>query len=120
MNRRVPLSLRVELALFLLAVFLFAAPLSWSQAIRPGTNLKEGQELLPEGPGKQTFVQACTVCHALARTTREKFAPEDWDQLVRHMVDIGAPLKDNEIPAVVDYLSKNFAGGPKPVGVVIP
>jgi len=73
----------------------------------------------PEGTGKQIVERACTGCHDFSEFPRVNFDREDWEATVNTMVGGGAPLKDEEIPAVIDYLAANFKGDATP-GVVVP
>jgi hypothetical protein len=64
--------------------------------------------LLPEGPAKHTVESACATCHALTQVTGAGHSPEDWDAVVRKMVNAGAQVRADQIPIIVDYLAKNF------------
>ena len=77
------------------------------------------QSQLPEGSGKQLVESACARCHGVDRVARARFARDDWQDTVNLMVDFGASLAKNDIPVVVEYLTKNFPGEPKPPAVVV-
>ena len=81
---------------------------------------------LPEGEGKQMVERACTACHDFSEFPRVNFDREDWEATVNTMVGGGAPLKEEDVPAVIDYLAANFKGdatpgvaGPGPVKATI-
>ena len=65
---------------------------------------------LPEGAGKKILETACTTCHDLGEVTKFKgfYAKEDWQDVVITMVKYGAPVKESDIPVLVDYLAKAF------------
>jgi len=70
---------------------------------------------LPDGPAKQTVQTVCVQCHSLGHVTGSRLTAGDWEYVVTDMVGRGAPLMEEEIPAVIDYLAKNFG---KPAGKV--
>jgi virginiamycin B lyase len=73
---------------------------------------------LPEGEGKQLVERACTTCHDFSEFPRVNFDREDWEATVNTMVGGGAPLKKEDIAAVIDYLATNFKGVATP-GVAV-
>ena len=63
---------------------------------------------LPEGAGKQIMLEVCTMCHKL-HTIRETGATRDeWEDILVHMLNEGAPLSDDEFPVLLNYLARNF------------
>ena len=99
---------QVARAFLLSTVFLCSGPSGRSQSE------------LPEGNGKATIEAACVQCHDLQRVTRARFTRADWQKVVNNMISYGVPLSEDERAVVTDYLTRNFLGQPKPVGVVIP
>ncbi len=63
---------------------------------------------LPDGPAKQTVETVCATCHALTQVTGAGHSPEDWDAVVRKMMNAGAQIPPEQVSAVIDYLAKNF------------
>jgi cytochrome c5 len=59
-------------------------------------------------PGKAVFQDTCGNCHDLAVTTDQRKSREDWNTTVTRMVSNGAPLSDDQVAQVVDYLAKNY------------
>jgi virginiamycin B lyase len=96
--------------MFVLAALLCSAQLGWSQTQPP----------LPEGAGKETVQKACASCHALSTVTNAGHNREEWTSVLHMMVTAGAPVPKDQIPAVTDYLAKNFPERPAPEAVVIP
>lgn len=70
---------------------------------------------LPDGPARQTVQSVCNQCHSLSYLTNSRMTKSDWEYVVTDMVGRGAPLMEDEIQQVIDYLSANFA---KPTGKV--
>src|SRR5207302_5785512 len=64
---------------------------------------------LPEGPGKATTQKVCGGCHGAEIVIGRQETQEAWGQIVSEMVDRGATGTEDEIYAVVDYLSKYFS-----------
>lgn len=70
---------------------------------------------LPEGSAKQTVQTVCSQCHSLSFVTNSRLTKPDWEYVVTDMIGRGAPLMEDEIQPVIEYLSSNFA---KPAGKV--
>ena len=62
-------------------------------------------EELPEGEGKELVLSACTVCHGLGNITKSKLTTEEWRNVA---YDMDAPLSDEEVDKVAEYLGKFF------------
>jgi virginiamycin B lyase len=95
------------LPLLVAAPFCFSLP-AWSQA------------QLPDGKGKETVQTACVGCHALTTVTNAGHAREGWVTVLHMMVNVGAPVPQDQFATVLDYLAKNFPEKPEPDAVVIP
>jgi cytochrome c5 len=63
---------------------------------------------LPDGPGKAILLNVCTQCHRLDRVRLRGGTRQDWDDLLSHMLNEGAPLSDEEYPILLNYLARNF------------
>jgi len=72
----------------------------------------------PEGPGKQTFVTLCGVCHDHNRA-RAGYTPEGWRTVVRMMLNFGVPIPPDEVGPLTDYLVKSFPERPRPAAGII-
>ena len=68
----------------------------------------ESGKLLPDGPGKDAVAKVCTQCHDTANIRKLRLAKDRWSEKIDDMVDRGAQGSDEEMMAVLDYLSKNF------------
>jgi cytochrome c5 len=63
---------------------------------------------LPEGPGKAVMLNICTMCHTLDRVKARGASREEWDEVLMHMLNEGAPLSDRDYPVLLNYLARNF------------
>jgi len=63
---------------------------------------------LPDGPGKAILLNVCTQCHRLDRVKLRGGTRQDWDDLLSHMLNEGAPLSDEDYPVLLNYLARNF------------
>lgn len=63
---------------------------------------------LPDGPGKPILLNICTQCHTLDRVKNRGSSRAEWDELLMHMLNEGAPLSDNDYPVLLTYLARNF------------
>jgi competence protein ComEA len=66
-------------------------------------------QALPDGPGKDVVQQACSQCHGLRSVAVARHTRQEWDNVVTDMIGRGAAITDNEIPAIVDYLTRSFS-----------
>jgi competence protein ComEA len=63
---------------------------------------------LPAGEGKQTLVKVCGECHGYESIRKLRLSKDDWDQKISDMVVNGARGTDEEMAAILDYLTKTF------------
>jgi cytochrome c5 len=63
---------------------------------------------LPDGKGKELVRMACLDCHDLSPITGAGFSRAEWDTIVKSMADMGANIKREDIPVVVNYLAASF------------
>src|SRR5262245_8896412 len=63
---------------------------------------------LPDGNGKELVQTICTACHDLSPITGAGFDRAGWDSVVNNMRDMGASIKPEEVPVIVNYLTANF------------
>lgn len=75
------------------------------------TLIAQNDALLPEGKGRESVENACTVCHTPDRIMQQALTADQWRSEVRTMIENGASLNDNEWEPVIAYLTRNF--GPK-------
>jgi virginiamycin B lyase len=75
---------------------------------------------LPDGNGKQLVQQNCVSCHDLRRVVISNYSPQEWSNVVNMMKSAGAPLSQEQVAVVTDYLNANFPGKGKPKAVIVP
>jgi competence ComEA-like helix-hairpin-helix protein len=87
-------------------------------ALLAGAPRGGGQDVFPDGPGKDVTVRVCGTCHPPARGASVRLTRSGWRNVITKMVALGAKGTDEELAAVLDYLSANFKGdAPKPVNL---
>src|SRR5690242_1163262 len=69
---------------------------------------------LPDGAGKAETMKICSQCHELERSISLRQDRAGWQETVNKMVGLGAKASDEEVKAIVEYLSTNFAGEQMP------
>jgi len=68
----------------------------------------EEVKALPDGTGKAAVVKICLECHGAYRFRQMRLTQDDWSNKVYDMVEQGAKGGEDELAAVVDYLTRNF------------
>jgi len=68
------------------------------------------QDPLPDGPGKETTVKICGVCHEPQRVASVRLTEDGWQTTIEDMIHRGAKGTDEEFKAVLGYLVTNFKG----------
>ena len=63
---------------------------------------------LPDGAGKPILLNVCTQCHTLDRIKSRGSTRAEWDELLMHMLNEGAPLSNDDYPVLLTYLARNF------------
>ncbi|MBI4464651.1 MAG: PQQ-binding-like beta-propeller repeat protein [Acidobacteria bacterium] len=58
--------------------------------------------------GKELVEARCTLCHDLERAVSMKRPPEEWERIVKEMVNIGMKASPEEIQAILSYLQSQF------------
>ena|SRR5437016_12729419 len=63
---------------------------------------------LPEGPGKDLVIKACTACHGAENFTDKRNTKEEWKAVVQTMIEYGAEVSSEQAEIIINYLTKNF------------
>ena len=66
------------------------------------------QQQLPEGEGKDLFAKKCSMCHALEDATSSHRTRGQWDAIIDQMIEMGAPINEEEKATILGYLGRNF------------
>jgi competence protein ComEA len=73
---------------------------------------------MPDGPGKDTTVRVCGLCHEPRRAASVRLTREGWATVIDSMVKRGARGTDEELAVVLDYLATHYLGeAAQPVNV---
>lgn len=65
-------------------------------------------QTLPEGPGRAATIRVCGKCHSPERAASLHQRRSAWEDTIIKMVKLGAQGSDEELEAVLNYLSTNF------------
>jgi mono/diheme cytochrome c family protein len=65
----------------------------------------------PDADTKKLVEGDCGSCHGMDIVASAQKTKDEWNGVVREMISYGADIKEPQIPAVVEYLAKNY--GPK-------
>jgi len=71
----------------------------------------ESKFKLKAGPGLDKVQANCSACHSLdyIQLNSPFLDRKGWDATVTKMIKaLGAPVKSEDVPAIVDYLTKNY------------
>jgi competence protein ComEA len=68
------------------------------------------QSQLPEGPGKDAVVRMCGTCHPVERAASVRLTRAGWQDTIGKMMTLGAKGSDDDVKAVLEYLSTHFKG----------
>jgi competence protein ComEA len=68
------------------------------------------QSQLPDGPGKDAVTRMCGTCHPVERAASVRLTQAGWQDTVGKMMTLGAKGSDEDVKAVVEYLSTHFKG----------
>lgn len=68
--------------------------------------------LMPDGDGRTEVLISCTGCHDLRLIIPQRKSRAGWSASVQNMISAyQAPLDAADIPAMLEYLEKNFGEG---------
>ena len=79
-----------------LAAALLCAP-AWAQ-----------EDALISGPGSTLTENKCKPCHELQHITRARLSPGEWADNLRNMKERGAPLTEEDMRVILEYLSTYY------------
>ncbi len=68
-----------------------------------------GQGPFPNGKARNTLFLVCSQCHSLARITDADLTAEEWEFTLYDMIARGAPVYEEDLALVRQYLIDNFA-----------
>jgi len=65
-------------------------------------------QTLPDGPGKETFVTVCSMCHSPTAVIGKQGSKQWWQSKVTEMLQESTDIPDSDVGTIVAYLAKNF------------
>jgi hypothetical protein len=73
-----------------------------------GITLAAANGASPKDRGRVLVEDVCTYCHNLDRLRGKELSREEWRELTKGMISEGAPVTDDELSLILDYLAKNY------------
>jgi hypothetical protein len=58
--------------------------------------------------GRKLVAEVCTYCHNLDRLRGQELSREEWRGFTKGMISEGAPVTDEELSMILDYLASNY------------
>jgi len=71
----------------------------------------------PDGPGKEITLQLCGNCHEAVIIQAHRQSRDEWIASIQKMMAAGAQGTEDQLNAVLDYVSKNFGPVVAPINV---
>ena len=75
----------------------------------PEPNAPKSTVDLPAGPGANLVEGVCGLCHGLERVVAANRPGQQWQAVVHRMVQIGAPLDDDQTKQIIAYLEQHYS-----------
>ena len=88
--------------------------------IAGAASAQDWTQRLPDGKAKETVAAVCANCHEFFSRVGAGYTPEGWRTVMRMMLNQGAPVPEDQLEAVTEYLIAAFPEKPKPTGAIIP
>jgi hypothetical protein len=86
----------------------FALVLGWCLPA-PAQDPRVGPEALTGGvPGADVVKVKCVLCHDAGPIVRAKLSRGEWEDTLQLMLKRGAPLAADELPVILEYLTRNY------------
>lgn len=86
------------------AAVITTASLAWAgtQPVLPPATTRDEQR------GRDLIESVCSLCHELDRIHNQRLTREGWRGMIAGMLAEGAPVTEEEMTLIVNYLAKNF------------
>lgn len=88
-------------AVLLAAGAIAIAPLAAQEEPPPAKTLMPGK-------GYELTMARCVTCHDATHITRARLSRGEWEFNIRNMIERGAPIAPDEIPAILEYLATYY------------
>jgi len=72
---------------------------------------QESKIVLKDDPNRAVVLQSCLMCHSVDYIPLNSPFQDrkGWEATVNKMINVmGAPIKKDDVPAIVDYLNKYY------------
>ena len=77
-------------------------------AAAPAHQAASQQALPADDPAAGVFAETCGKCHDAARITAMRRTSAEWEDIIKKMIEKGAPGTEKDFETVYDYLLRNF------------
>ena len=77
-------------------------------ALVASTAFAQDPDRLISGPGSTLTENKCRICHELEHIRRAKLSRGEWADNIRNMRERGAPLTDDEVKVILEYLATYY------------
>ena len=78
------------------------------------------QDSLPPGPGMEQTMKACGDCHGVGQIFGLQRSAAEWSDTLVAMINIGAPVPEQDFNIIVNYLATYFGTTPPPAPGAVP
>lgn len=72
------------------------------------------QDALPPGPGAEETMKACGDCHGVGQIFGLQRSADEWSDTLTSMINLGAPVAEEDFDTIVHYLATYFGTNPPP------
>jgi hypothetical protein len=83
-----------------------AAPAALTRAIADADSAALAS--LAAGPGREIVEGSCVICHSAAMIEQQHKDSAGWAKTVGQMRAWGAPVQQEQVPALIGYLTKHY------------
>ena len=94
-------------------------------AAAPARQAASQQAPVADDPASGVFAETCAKCHDAARITAMRRTSAEWEDIIKKMIEKGAPGTEKDFETVYDYLLRNFgkvninAAAPKEIVTIL-
>jgi competence ComEA-like helix-hairpin-helix protein len=100
MKHRVFFILGIAASTLVLSTLIAAAPAHQAAA-------QQGQAAADD-PAAAVFAETCAKCHDGARITAMRRTSADWEDIIKKMIEKGAPGTEKDFETIYDYLLRHY------------
>ena len=95
-------------------VAIFLAVTVWAASVPLRAQGASAPPTLPEGPGRSLVTMQCSSCHALDVALSKRGTADEWNGIVKTMVERGAPITAADAATITAYLGQHFGPNAAP------